>query len=64
MDHDGFYPDENYARELMQLFTIGLVELNPDGTRKQDEEGNDIPTYDNGNIQDFARVMTGPLPVA
>ncbi len=53
------YPDENYAREIMQLFSIGLFELNPDGTRKSDESGEDIPTYDNDDITNFARVFTG-----
>ena len=38
-------PDENYARELMQLFTVGLVELNPDGTLKLDAHNQSIPTY-------------------
>ena len=53
------HPDQNYARELMQLFTIGLYELNQDGTRKQDSEGNDIPTYDNDDIPEFAKMYTG-----
>ncbi len=53
------YPDENYAREMMQLFTIGLYELNQDGTRKKDGEGNDIPTYDNDDIFEFAKIFTG-----
>ncbi len=53
------FPDENYAREIMQLFSIGLFELNPDGTRKIDEDGNDIPTYDNTDITNFARIFTG-----
>lgn len=53
------YPDENYAREMMQLFSIGLYELNPDGTRKKDSEGNDIPTYDNDDIGEFAKIYTG-----
>ena len=53
------YPDENYAREVMQLFSIGLWELNPDGTRKLDENGAAIPTYDNDTITELARVMTG-----
>jgi len=43
------FPDENFARELMQLFTIGLYELNNDGSRKVDIDGNLIPTYDNSN---------------
>ncbi|WP_052573366.1 DUF1800 family protein [Haloferula sp. BvORR071] len=53
------FPDENYAREVMQLFSIGLWMLNPDGTRKLDPQGNPIPTYDNSNITEFARVFTG-----
>ncbi|MCP5543957.1 MAG: DUF1800 domain-containing protein [Akkermansiaceae bacterium] len=53
------YPDENYAREVMQLFSIGLWELNPDGTRKLDTQGEPIPTYDNGGITEMARVFTG-----
>jgi uncharacterized protein (DUF1800 family) len=53
------YPDENFAREIMQLFTIGLWELNPDGTRKLDAQGQPIPTYDNHDITELARVFTG-----
>lgn len=53
------FPDENYAREIMQLFTIGLYELNPDGTRRLDGAGNPIPTYTNAEITEFARVFTG-----
>ena len=53
------FPDENFARELMQLFTIGLWQLNMDGTRKLDGAGNFIPTYDNGDITELARVFTG-----
>jgi len=53
------HPDENYAREMMQLFTIGLYELNPDGSRVQDSAGNDIPTYDNDDIGEFAKIFTG-----
>lgn len=53
------YPDENFARELMQLFSIGLWELNPDGSRQLDEHGEPIPTYDNGDITEMARVFTG-----
>ncbi len=52
-------PDENYARELMQLFSIGLVELNNDGTRKLDGLGQSIPTYDQAIIEAFAHVYTG-----
>jgi len=52
-------PDENYARELMQLFSIGLVELNTDGTPKTDAQGQPIPTYDQSIIEAFAHVYTG-----
>jgi len=51
--------NENYARELMQLFTIGLSQLNLDGTLKLDANGNAIPTYDQTTIQNFAKVYTG-----
>ncbi|MBC8095895.1 MAG: DUF1800 family protein, partial [Akkermansiaceae bacterium] len=53
------YPDENFAREVQQLFTIGLWELNPDGTRQLDGLGQPIPTYGNAQITEFARVFTG-----
>lgn len=52
-------PDENYARELMQLFSIGLVELNPDGSTRLDGLGQPIPTYDQATIEGFAHVYTG-----
>lgn len=52
-------PDENYARELMQLFTIGLYQLNADGSKKLDAADNPIPTYDQPVIEGFARVFTG-----
>ena len=52
-------PDENYARELMQLFTIGLVELNTDGTVRTDAQGRPIPTYDQDIVEGFAHVFTG-----
>ena len=55
----GTFPDENYAREIMQLFTIGLWELNQDGTHVLDANGNSIPTYDNGDITEFAKIFTG-----
>ncbi len=53
------FPDENYAREVMQLFTIGLHELNYDGTHKVDAQGKDIPTYDNRDIAELAKIFTG-----
>lgn len=52
-------PDENYARELMQLFSIGLVELNPDGNVQLDGNNQPIPTYDQAIIEGFAHVYTG-----
>ncbi len=55
----GRLPDENYAREIMQLFTIGLWELNADGTRKLDVMGNPIPTYGQDDIRGLAKVFTG-----
>lgn len=58
-DETGRFPDENYAREVMQLFSIGLWKLNPDGTQMLDSSGQPIPTYDNEAIMDFARVFTG-----
>ena len=59
---NNIHPDENYAREVMQLFSIGLFELNADGSRKQDAQGNDIPTYDNDDIKEFAKIFTGLAP--
>ncbi|MDO4906124.1 MAG: DUF1800 family protein [Lautropia sp.] len=52
-------PDENLAREVMQLFSIGLEQLNLDGTPKLDAHGNPLPTYDNNDVQGLARVFTG-----
>lgn len=55
----GRMPDENYARELLQLFTIGLRELNPDGTSRLDESGQPIETFNNDDITGLAGVFTG-----
>jgi uncharacterized protein (DUF1800 family) len=52
-------PDENYAREILQLFSIGLWHLNTDGSRRLDASGQPIPTYDQDVIENFARVFTG-----
>jgi uncharacterized protein (DUF1800 family) len=52
-------PDENYAREVMQLFTIGLYQLNDDGTQRLDSSGNPIPTYSNTDVMGLAKVFTG-----
>jgi uncharacterized protein (DUF1800 family) len=56
---ENIHPDQNYAREIMQLFTVGLYELNPDGTRKTDGQGQWIPTYDQEDIKQLASVFTG-----
>ena len=52
------FPDENYAREVMQLFSIGLFELNNDGSRVF-ENGEPVPTYSNVDIREFAKIFTG-----
>ena len=60
--YSGTAPDENYAREIMQLFTLGLYELNIDGTPKMTTDGGvRVPkeTYDNNDIVSFARAWTG-----
>jgi uncharacterized protein (DUF1800 family) len=51
--------NENYARELMQLFTLGVDMLNPDGSLQLDSSGNPIPVYTETQVQAFARVYTG-----
>jgi uncharacterized protein (DUF1800 family) len=64
----GRNPSENYARELLQLFSIGLYQLHPDGTMKIGADGQPIPTYGQAEVEGFARVFTGwtmnqvPLP--
>ncbi len=55
----GRFPDENFAREIMQLFTIGLWELEVNGQRKTTESGEFIPTYDNEVIRNMAKIFTG-----
>jgi uncharacterized protein (DUF1800 family) len=65
----GFYnknsrPDENYAREVMQLFTIGLIQLNEDGSIVVDASGHAIPTYGQPEVTEIARIFTGlKIPV-
>ncbi|MFN4020579.1 MAG: DUF1800 family protein [Erythrobacter sp.] len=54
----GRVPDENYAREVMQLFTIGLFELNPDGTNRL-VGGNPVETYSSADVTGLAKVFTG-----
>lgn len=55
----GRVPDENFAREILQLFSIGLVQLNPDGTPKRDAQGREIETYNPSDVAELARVFTG-----
>ncbi|HMS38728.1 MAG TPA: DUF1800 family protein, partial [Pyrinomonadaceae bacterium] len=52
-------PNENYAREILQLFSIGLDMLNQDGTPMLDGQGNRIPTYNQENIVNLAKIFTG-----
>ncbi len=59
---ENIHPDQNYAREIMQLFSIGLYELNQDGSRKIDGDGEFIPTYNNDDIVEMANVFTGLGP--
>ena len=55
----GQHANENYARELMQLFTLGLNQLNPDGTPQLDGSGNPIPTYTQDDVMALGRSFTG-----
>ena len=52
-------PNENYGREVLQLFAVGTVWLNQDGTLMLDGQGQPIPTYDQNVVQGFAKVFTG-----
>lgn len=58
-EQTGAAPDENFAREIMQLFTIGLYELNLDGTLVLDPNGHPIETYTNDDIVELAKAFTG-----
>ena len=58
-DRNNPTPNENYAREVMQLFSIGVDTLNQDGTPVLDAQGNRIPSYDQASITNLARVFTG-----
>ena len=53
------HPDENFAREIMQLFTIGLYEMRTNGDYALNNHGKRIATYDNSDIRELARVFTG-----
>jgi uncharacterized protein (DUF1800 family) len=55
----GRVPDENFARELMQLFTIGLVTLNADGVVRKDIHGSPIESFNEADVKAMARVFTG-----
>lgn len=55
----GIHPNENYAREVLQLFSIGLVKLNIDGTPTKDAQGATIPTYDQKVVEGFAKAFSG-----
>ncbi|MDT9000428.1 DUF1800 domain-containing protein [Paucibacter sp. APW11] len=55
----GIEPNENYARELLQLFSIGLWQLNLDGTPKTGADGKPLPSYNQDNIEGFAHAFTG-----
>jgi uncharacterized protein (DUF1800 family) len=55
----GAHPNENYAREVLQLFSIGLVKLNIDGSTQLDAQSKTIPTYDEAVVQGFAKAFTG-----
>lgn len=55
----GRNPDENYAREVMQLMTIGVVQLNQDGTARMDSLGRTVPAYTTEDIAGLAKVFTG-----
>ncbi|NNC83724.1 MAG: DUF1800 family protein [Flavobacteriales bacterium] len=62
IDSLNIHPDENYAREIMQLFSIGLYELNTDGTFVLDSNQQPIPTYGINEIKELAKVFTGLGP--
>ena len=55
----GRVPDENYAREVMQLFTIGLLQLNIDGTPRRGVDGQPLESYTQDDVTNLARVFTG-----
>ena len=55
----GRNPNENYAREILQLFSVGLYKLHPDGSLMLDANGLPIATYDNDVVKGFAHVFTG-----
>lgn len=68
VNNDRNAPNENYAREVLQLFSIGLLKMNLDGSLQLDSDNNPIPTYDQNTVIAFAKMFTGwtyaPLPGA
>jgi hypothetical protein len=59
-------PNQNFARELMQLFSLGPFLLNDDGSMQTDSQGNPLPTYTQDTVIDLTRALTGwtyPAPV-
>lgn len=60
----GCAPNENYARELLQLFSVGVFKLNADGSTQRDAQGNPLETYTQDDVQDLARALTGWAYVA
>jgi uncharacterized protein (DUF1800 family) len=52
-------PNENFGREVLQLFSMGTDVLNPDGTQQRDAQGNTVPTYSQADVNEFTRVFTG-----
>jgi hypothetical protein len=61
VDEDGFPipPNENYARELLQLFSLGVNQLRMDGTPILDRQGRPLPTYSEADVREIARALTG-----
>ena len=55
----GIQPNENYGREVLQLFTLGLWQLNLDGSRTLDAQGQPLPSYDQDTVEGFAHAFTG-----
>ena len=57
--NENTFPDENYARDVMQLFSIGLYQLDISGQVILDEQGNKIPSYQQADVENLARIFTG-----
>ncbi len=55
----GIHPNENYAREVLQLFSIGLVELNADGSAKTGTNGKPVPSFSEEQVKGFAMAFSG-----